>query len=90
MPKALHDLANKLQAQGNGEDKSWAIATSVLQNNGTLQKGINKLVRKGGKPVKAARKAMASKSKPMPMSPKEKQNMMAMRKKMAAYMGGPK
>ena len=30
MPRALHELVNKLKKKGYSEDASWAIATSVM------------------------------------------------------------
>lgn len=45
MPAALEKLVKELQAKGHNTESSYAIATSILQKNGTLQKGTQKLAR---------------------------------------------
>lgn len=40
MPKAVHDLAKKLIAQGKSEDSAWAIANSKLGETSAIDKII--------------------------------------------------
>ena len=44
MPKAVHDLAKKLQSKGMPESKSWAIAYTVM--NKKKQRGRRSLIEK--------------------------------------------
>ena len=44
MPKAVHDLAKKLQSQGKSEDSSWAIANSQLGKTTKNDKSVEELM----------------------------------------------
>lgn len=46
MPQILEKLVKKLEKKGQPKSNAFAIATSVLQKQGKLQKGTQKLTRK--------------------------------------------
>lgn len=47
MPKILEDRVKTLMRQGKSQSQAYAIATSSLQKEGKLQKGSQKVTRKG-------------------------------------------
>ena len=44
MPKAVHDLAIKLQSQGKSEDSAWAIANSQLSKTTKNDKPLGEMM----------------------------------------------
>jgi hypothetical protein len=49
MPKVLEDRVQALLKKGMTKERAYAIATSSLQKEGKMQRGSQKLVRKGKK-----------------------------------------
>lgn len=49
MPKILEKLEKKLEAKGMPRSRAYAVATSALQKQGKMEKGSQKLTKKGGK-----------------------------------------
>jgi hypothetical protein len=47
MPQILERLVSQLQAKGMPKSKAFAVATAGLQKAGDLEKGSQKLTRKG-------------------------------------------
>jgi len=60
MPKAVHDLAIKLQSKGKSEDSAWAIANSQLSKTTKNDKTVEEM--------------MNDQSPPMTLVPVQKQN----------------
>jgi len=60
VPKAVHDLAIKLQGKGKSEDSAWAIANSQLSKTTKNDKNVGE--------------AMNDQSPPMTLAPVQKQN----------------
>ncbi len=66
MPKAVHDLAIKLQSKGKSEDSAWAIANSQLSKTTKNDKNVGESMDKYGE--------IADQSPPMTLVPVQKQN----------------
>lgn len=66
MPKAVHDLAIKLQGKGKSEDSAWAIANSQLGKTTKNDKHVGESMDKYGE--------IADQSPPMTLAPVQKQN----------------
>jgi len=66
MPKAVHDLAIKLQGKGKSEDSAWAIANSQLSKTTKNDKNVGESMDKYGE--------IADQSPPMTLVPVQKQN----------------